>query len=52
MLTAACHQFRDGGEYRDLGAGLFDQRDRINVAHRLIRRLEELGFKVQAEAVA
>ena len=52
MLTAAYFMLRDGVEYHDLGAGHFDQRDRIKVANRLIRRLEELGLKVQVEAVA
>lgn len=52
MLTAAYYMLRDGVEYRDLGAGHFDQRDRIKVANRLIRRLEELGLKVQVEAAA
>jgi transposase len=52
MLTAAYYMLRDGVEYRDLGAGHFDQRDRVKVANRLIRRLEELGLKVQVEAAA
>jgi transposase len=52
MLTAAYYMLRDGVEYRDLGADHFDRRDRTKVANRLIRRLEELGFKVQAEAAA
>jgi transposase len=52
MLTAAYYMLRDGVEYRDLGADHFDRRDRTKVANRLIRRLEELGLKVQVEAAA
>ncbi len=52
MLTAAYYMLRDGIEYRDLGAGHFDRRDRIKVANRLIRPLEELGLKVQVETTA
>ena len=43
---------RDGVEYHDLGADHFDRRGRTKVANRLIRRLQELGYKVQAEAAA
>ena len=52
MLTAAYHMLRDGVEYHDLGADHFDRRDRTKVAHRLIRRLEELGLRVKIEAAA
>jgi transposase len=52
MLTAAYYMLRDGVEYRDLGADHFDRRDRTKVANRLIRRLEELGLKLQVEAAA
>lgn len=52
MLTAVYYMLRDGVEYRDLGVDHFDRRDRTKVANRLIRRLEELGFKVQEVAAA
>ena len=52
MLTAAYYMLRDGVEYHDLGADHFDRRDRTKVVNRLIRRLEELGLRVQVEAAA
>ena len=52
MLTAAYYMLRDGVEYQDLGADHFDRRDRTKVANRLVRRLEELGFKVHVQAAA
>ena len=52
MLTAAYYMLRDGVEYHDLGADHFERRDRTKIANRLIRRLEELGLKVQVEAAA
>jgi hypothetical protein len=52
MLTAAYCMLRDSVEYRDLGADHFDRRDRTRAVNRLIRRLEELGLKVQIEAAA
>jgi len=52
MLTAAYYMLRDSVEYRDLGADHFDRRDRTKVANRLIRRLEELGLKVQTKTAA
>jgi hypothetical protein len=35
--------------YEDLGANHFDRRDKDKVAKRLIRRLEELGLKVEVK---
>ena len=52
MLTAAYCMLRDGVEYHDLGADHFERRDRMKIANRLIRRLEEHGLKVQVEAAA
>lgn len=52
MLTAAYYMLRDGVEYHDLGPHHFDRRDRTKIANRLIRRLEELGLKVQVQAAA
>jgi transposase len=52
MLTAAYYMLRDGVEYQDLGADHFNRRDRTKIANRLIRRLEELGLKVQVQAAA
>ena len=47
MLTAAYHMLKNGVEYRDLGADHFTRRDRSKVVSRLIRRLKDLGCKVQ-----
>ena len=52
MLTAAYYMLRDGVEYHDLGPHHFDRRDRTKIANRPIRRLEELGLKVQVQAAA
>ena len=52
MLTAAYCMLRDGVKYHDLGADHFERRDRMKIANRLIRRLEEHGLKVQVEAAA
>jgi transposase len=52
MLTAAYYMLRDGVEYRDLGAGYFDSRDRVKVIARLVRRLSSLGCEVELKQVA
>lgn len=48
MLTAAYHMLKDGVDYRDLGADHFDRRDKVKLANRMIRRLQDLGFTVEA----
>lgn len=52
MLTAAYHIMRDGTEYQDLGADYFHRFDRAKLATRLIRRLQQLGFDVEAHPTA
>ncbi len=52
ILTAAYHMLRTGSIYRDLGPEHFDRRDRTKLAHRLARRLKDLGFEVQLNAAA
>jgi transposase len=52
MMVAVYHMLRDGIEYQDLGGDHFDRRDRTKIAHRLIRRLEELGLEVRVEPAA
>jgi len=47
MLTAIWHMLRDGTEWQDLGAAHFDRADAQKTANRLIRRLQQLGVKVQ-----
>jgi transposase len=50
MLTACYYMLRDGTTYRDLGPTHFDRRDRTKVTHRLVRRLNDLGCKVELHA--
>jgi transposase len=50
MLTACYYMLRDGTTYRDLGPMHFDRRDRTKVIHRLLRRLNDLGCKVELHA--
>jgi transposase len=50
MLTACYYMLRDGTTYRDLGPMHFDRRDRTKVIHRLVRRLNDLGCKVELHA--
>ena len=47
MLTAAWHRLRDGTEWHELGAAHFDRADAAKTAHRLIRRLQQIGYAVQ-----
>ena len=47
MLTAIWHMLRDGTEWQDLGAAHFDRADAQKTANRLIRRLQQIGVKVQ-----
>jgi transposase len=47
MLNAAWHILKDRVEYKDLGADHFARRDRSKAIRRLLRRLDDLGCKVQ-----
>jgi transposase len=51
MLTSAWHMLRDGTEWHDLGAAHFDRANAAKTANRLIRRLQQLGYAVQATPV-
>lgn len=48
MLSAVWHMLRDGTVWHDLGAAHFDQADATKTAHRLIRRLQQIGYTVYA----
>ena len=48
MLTAAFYIIRDHVVYRDLGSEHFTRRNPAHAAKRLIKRLEGLGFAVEA----
>jgi transposase len=52
MLGAAYFMLRDGVEYRDLGNDYFDRRDKQKSINRLVRRLEDLGCKVELKEAA
>ena len=52
MLTAAWHMLRDGTEWHDLCAAHFDRADAAKTANRLIRRLQQIGYVVQADWAA
>ena len=50
MLTAAYFMLRDGVEYHDLGPQHLAQRDKEQVAKRLLQRLRDLGVNVEVKA--
>jgi transposase len=50
MLTAAYFMLRDGVEYHDLGPHHFEQRDKEQLAKRLLQRLRDLGVAVEVKA--
>ena len=55
ILTTAYHMLKYGTLYEDLGPDYFDKRGKGKHVHRLINRLQNLGFAVQitpAEAAA
>jgi transposase len=51
ILTAAYQMLKDGTLYEDLGANYFDERGKGKQVHRLINRLQNLGFTVQITPV-
>ncbi len=50
MLTACFYMLRDGVPYRDLGPHHFDRRDKSKTIHRLVRKLAQLGCRVEVHA--
>jgi transposase len=52
ILIIAYHMIRDGTAYLDLGANYFDERKKDAVQQQLVRRLENLGFKVALEPLS
>lgn len=52
ILVITYHMLRDGTEYRDLGGDYFDKRNKAQLQHRLVKRLEDLGMKVNLEPAA
>ena len=51
ILVIAYHLLRRGTTYDDLSNRYFDERDRRAVEHRLVHRLQGLGYKVTLEPV-
>jgi transposase len=49
MLISAYHILTRREPYRDLGRNYFDESRRESVAHRMTRRLEQLGYRVTLE---
>ena len=52
ILVIVYHLLTRREPYRDLGVAYFDQRERQHVQHRLVRRLERLGYAVTLQPVA
>lgn len=52
MLTACYYMLRDGVAYHDLGSLHFDHRNRTQTIRRLLRRLTDLGCKVEVQHAA
>ena len=52
LLTAAYHMLRTDQDYRDLGPHHLTEADRRRMAHRLTRRLQQLGYTVDVRPAA
>jgi transposase len=46
IIVICYFMIRDGISYTDLGGDYFDKRNKTNLVHRSIKRLESLGFEV------
>jgi len=51
LLVIVVHVLTDGQPYQDLGPTYHDERDRSQIVHRTVHRLEKLGFRVTVEPV-
>lgn len=49
ILTIVYHMLRRGSHYSDLGQDYYQARDKQRTEHRLVRRLEKLGYVVRLE---
>lgn len=52
ILTAVYYMLARGSDYHDLGLAHFDRTDRQKVARRLVRKLSDLGFRVDLRDAA
>lgn len=50
ILVTVYHILEDQSTYRELGVDFYDRQNLPHVKHRLVQRLEALGFNVQLEA--
>jgi len=52
ILVIVWHLLQHDCPYADLGSNYFDDHDRQQVARRLVRRLEGLGYRVALDSLA
>jgi hypothetical protein len=52
MKCETCRHQTRKADYADLGADHFDRRDKVKVAKRLIKGLQDLGITVEVKAAA
>lgn len=52
ILTAAYYIIKNGTSYQDLGPDYFQRHDHHRAAHRLVQRLQQMGFAVQLQPAA
>ncbi len=52
LLTVIYHMLKTGSEYKELGAGFFDQLKPDRAVKSIVKRLESLGFNVQLTPAA
>jgi hypothetical protein len=52
LLTIIYYLLTRGCAYADLGAAFFDEQDRRRTEHRLVHRLEQLGYHVSLQALS
>ena len=52
ILVIAYHLLKNGTVYTDLGADYFDRRNEQHIQRQLVKRLEQLGYKVTVEPLA
>jgi transposase len=51
ILIIAYHMIKDSVPYHELGSNFFDQRNIQATTRRMVHRLEQLGYKVNLEAL-
>ncbi len=51
ILVIYYQMMKTGKEYEEKGETLFPQADRAKLEHRLIKRLERLGYQVSLQAL-